>query len=172
MKNIFYCVALLLLVSSCKKDPMPYTNSSGWIYNGGDGQVNEHEDLELDFDIENNLNVDGQAEIIGNVTIGSDLNLNDDGKVIIDIPYEDDTVYVNGNVNLNDSLLMIDGFLWINGNLNINDGGVLNVTDSAKVQVDGDINNSGYLFGNQNINTLGTLHNNSGNLQELPLQKI
>ena len=162
--NAVFIALFLLGAIACKKDPLPYTNiyNNGWYYNGGDADVNANDHIVVDFDIENNLNVDGGAEIIAETSIGGDLNLNDNGKVVIDIPWEHDTVYVNGNVNINDSLIVLDGVLRINGNLNINATGIVNVSDPAALWVEGDINNSGELYGYRNVRVDGTHHQNGG----------
>jgi hypothetical protein len=165
-KKIIALVYTLLTISllSCKKDPEPYMykQQNGWIYYGGDGVVNTQDNVAIDFDIQNNLNVNGTVTFTDYLSIKNDLNINQNGKTIIATQKAQDTIKIYGNVNLNDSMLVKQGVVLIYGNLNINATGILNVSDNAKMCISKDINNSGKLFGNQNIKTDGSLHQNAG----------
>ena len=172
MKNKFFSILLFAgIIStcliSCKEDPTPYIYRSynGWTYTDGDADINNQEDVEIEFDIESNLNVDGIAVINAGISIGNDLNLNDDGKVIIETPNASDTVFINGNMNLNDSLIFVSGFVLLDGNLNINSNGVLVLEDSSKMHITGDLNNSGDIYGYDKISVDGEKNLNSGSVQ-------
>ena len=167
MKYNFLLISALLALfslSSCNEDPKPYKiyNNGVWVYDGGNAVVNTNDNVELQFDVQTNLNVDGDVLITDGISIGNDLNLNDGGKVIVNIPWYNDTVYINGNINLNDSLLFENGYIILEGNLNINATGIMNISDSSFVHVRGDVNNSGQLFGTNNLSVDGTFHANGG----------
>lgn len=167
-KTQIYVLVLIGLgfLFSCKEDPTPYKSYNGWYYTGGDAYVKDSEDANIDFDIQNNLNVDGDVRITSNLSIKNDLNLNTDGKVIIDTEFEDDTVRIRGNMNLNDSLLIQRGVVILYGNLNINKNGILNVNDGAQLQVRDDINHNGHFYGTRNLTVNGTFHKNGGSFTQ------
>ncbi len=170
MKNLLYLALGILLLSSCKKDPETWRGSEGWEYKNGDGEIEVYHDAYLSFDIENNLNVNGTATITDELTIGNNLNLNQGGVTIIDTYFADDTVYIQQNVNINDSLLIFKGIVIVRGNFNVNGTGVVNVSDSASLRVDNHLNNSGHIYGAHNIDiNSGTLHNNSNFYKTEPL---
>ncbi len=151
---------------SCKEDPTPYQSYNGWYYTGGDATVKDNEDATIDFDIDNNLNVDGDVRITSDLSIKNDLNLNTKGKGIIDTEFENDTVRITGNMNLNDSLLIQRGIVILYGNLNINSNGVLNVSDGAQLQVRYDINHNGRFYGTRNLTVNGTFYKNGGSFSQ------
>ena len=171
LKRITLIISLAIILFSCNKDPEPYAiyHSNGLVLNGNDATVTNNTNVDLDFNINNNLNVDGNVKIVSGIDIGNDLNLNDGGKVTIDYATENDTFFIRGNMNVNDTLHVKDGIVFLDGNLNINGTGVLNVQDEASVIVALDLNNAGYVFGNRNITVNGSFQNNSGNSQEAPL---
>lgn len=160
--QFFTCLYLLLTFASCKEDPTPYTyrTQNGWNYYGGDAEINQNQNITVDFDIENNLNVDGQVSLTSALSIKNDLNLNDYGKIIIDIPSDNDTIYIHGNMNLNDSLLIYKGYIILDGNLNINTNGIINISNKAHLFVKKDINHNGLMYGSKNVEVLGTFHKN------------
>lgn len=172
-KNLIYLAIIASVTfSSCKRDPEPYSNfsSDGWIYTGGDAQVDLGQDIEIQFDIENNLNVDGNVEITSGISIDNDLNLNDDGRVVINPVNENDTIRISGNMNINDSLIILGGCILLEGDFNINATGIVSVSDRAKVSVSDDLNSSGQLHGNRNVTVLGESHFNGGSTtEEAPL---
>lgn len=153
-----------IFLSSCKSDPEPYTynNSNGWTYYGGDADVKNNNNVEIEFDIENNLNVDGSATITSGLSIKNDLNLNNNGKVIINTEFENDTVRINRNMNLNDSLIICQGVVLLYGDLNINSNGIVNIKDGASLKVFQDANHNGTLYGNRNLTVEGSFHKNGG----------
>lgn len=169
MKKLLYISLSLILLSSCKKDPETWRGSDGWEYYDGDGYIQDHHDVYINFDIESNLNVDGDATITDNLTIGNDLNLNHGGKTIIDTYEHDDTVYIQQNVNVNDSLLIFRGVVIVKGDFNVNATGIVNVSDSARLEVHHHLNNSGQVHGARNISVLGVLHDNSNFYKTAPL---
>jgi hypothetical protein len=157
-------ITSVVICTSCKNDPEPYAykNSNGWTYYDGDANVKDYNNVEIDFDIKDNLNVDGSAIITSDLSIKNDLNLNANGKVIINTEFEDDTVRINGNMNLNDSLNIYQGIVLLYGNLNINSNGIVNIKDGASLKVYKDVNHNGTLYGNRNLTVQGTFHNNGG----------
>ncbi len=172
MKNLLYLALGILLLSSCKKDPETWESrgNNGWEYYEGDGEIQYYHDVVVNFDIENNLNIDGSATITDNLNIGNDLNLNKGGLTIIDTYYADDTVYIKENMNVNDSLLIFKGVVIVHGNLNVNATGILNVSDSARLYVDNHLNNAGHIHGARNIYVNpGRLHDNSNFYRTEPL---
>ena len=168
LKFSFLICLFGLSLTSCKDDPEPFFTiiAEGVTFSNGDATVNLGQNAEVDFDIDNNLNADGLVNIVDGVSIANDLNLNDDGKVIIAPTSPDDTIFVFGNININDSLIISNGTLCLNRNLNINQGGILNVSNGANVHVQGDINTSGQIHGNRNITLNGIFNQNNGSITE------
>ena len=153
---------------SCKKDPEPYVaySSDIWNYDGGDAQIDSDEDVEIKFDIESNLNVDGSVEITSGLTIENDLNLNDDGLVVINPVNDEDTIRILGNINVNDSLIILGGCVLLEGDFNINSNGIVNVGDNAKLKIFDDLNSSGQLHGYRNVIVSGEDNFNGGSITE------
>lgn len=147
--SLLYIFLLSISLISCKEDPEPWFSrgNNGWEYYNGDGDIKNYHNVVVDFDIDNNLNVDGIATITNDLTIGNDLNLHKGGKTIIKTYHQYDTVYINGNINLDDSLLIFKGVVIANRDLNVHETGVVNVTDSATFIIRGNLNNSGHIYG-------------------------
>lgn len=157
-------VILSLLASafshySCSKDedytrpPMKYY---GYEYSGqGESIVHDYQDADIDFTIEENLNVHGTAVLTNNANIGDDLNLNQNGKVIIATNHDSLEVVVWGNANLDDTLFVDHGVLRIKGNLNINEAGFISCSAAGTVIIENDINQTGYVYGYDHF----TIHN-------------
>lgn len=161
------------LLFSCAEDPEPWFSlgNNGWEYYNGDGNIKEDKDVILDFDIDNNLNLDGTATITTGLSIGDNLNLNKGGKSIIDTYHEDDTIYIDGKININDSLLIFNGIVIVRDDININSTGVINVANSATLITRNDLNNSGSIYGMKNVTVDGVTNLNGGNVtKQEPLQ--
>ncbi len=152
---------IIMLAFSCKKKetyrPMYYTqtytpapDTTNWTYNGtGDGNVSKSKDVEITFPIQSNLNVNGTAQLGTNAIIRNDLNLNSSGKVVVRATFVTDTIYLNGNVNVNDSLLIQRGIVKVARDFNINSLGFVNCSDSAQIIIGGSLNQAGTLWGNK-----------------------
>lgn len=152
---------MLLVIVSCTDDAQPFTNEGeGWYYEGsGSADINPKEVAYVNFNIENNLNVNGKAYITDAISIGDDVNLNA-GGVTIHTPLSTSIVNVEGNVNVNDSLFVNRGILEIDGELNLN-AGILIVSDSGQVIVRGNLNNSSQIIGMDNVTYYGEFNNHS-----------
>jgi len=144
---IIFLVAFLL--TSCKKNKK---DPSYWTYNGsGDGTIESNQKAVITVAIQSNLNVNGNARLGTNASVKNDLNLNDNGKVVFLADKNTDTIYVDGNINCNDTLLIQRGILKVSHDFNINSSGVVNCSNDALVIVAGNLNQSGILWGNYNI---------------------
>lgn len=77
--------------------------------------------------------------------------------------YSTSIVNVEGNANVNDTLFVNRGVLDINGELNLN-AGVLIVSDSAKVIIRGNLNNSSSIIGMNNVTYYSEFNNHSKNV--------
>ena len=154
--NFLLSIALVVCFSSCKKNnPGPYigsepTDNNTWKYDGtGDGNVGTNNDVDITFPIQSNLNVNGTAHLSTNTFVRNDLNLNESGKVIVNAISITDTIYLNGNVNVNDSLLINRGIVKVARDFNINNRGFVNCSDSAQIIIGGSLNQAGTLWGNK-----------------------
>ena len=155
---------MLSLVLSCTDDAQSFrSEGNGWYYDGsGSADINPKDVAYVNFDIEDNLNVNGKAYITDVITIGNDMNLNA-GGVIINTSLSDLIVTIEGNVNVNDSLYVNRGILEIDGELNINAGKLI-VSDSARVIVRGNLNNSSQIIGMDNVTYYSEFNNHSSNI--------
>lgn len=168
---IIVCLAIVLMlpIISCRKKHDPQPASVGWTYSGtGDGNINETTDVVISYPIQSNLNVKGTAELGTNTVVKNDLNLNSSGKVIIKTTEITDTVYVNGNINVNDTLIIEKGILKVNHDFNINSLGVVNCLKDGQIIIIGSLNQAGTLWGNKyvvadpkNINKPNQTHEDS-----------
>ena len=111
--------------------------------------------------IKNNANINGSLIIKDYTTIGTDFNLNNSGTIVIDMPFDSMVVSVGNNMNVNDSLIIRRGILEIGTDFNINATGIVNVSNHGKLIVNHDMNQSGQLFGNQNVEVKHVYNNNN-----------
>lgn len=77
-------IMVLLALVSCSDDAQPFTNEdTSWFYDGqGSADIKPYETAYVNFDIEDNLNVNGKAYITDAINIGDDVNLNAGGVTI------------------------------------------------------------------------------------------
>ena len=157
-------VIVLLVLVSCSDDAQPFTNEgTSWFYDGeGSADIKPNETAYVNFDIEDNLNVNGKAFITDAINIGDDVNLNT-GGVTINTLKSTSIVNIEGNTNVNDALFVNRGVLDIDGELNIN-AGILIVSDSARVIVRGNLNNSATIIGMDNVTYYSEFNNHSKNV--------
>ena len=154
MKNlvIFGLMSCLLGFWSCRTQSNPTPVSNAWTYSGsGDGNIGTNNNVVITFPIQSNLNVNGVAQLSNNAVVNNDLNLNLGGKVVVITTHITDTVYLNGNVNVNDSLFINRGIVKVARDFNINSKGFVNCSDSARVIIGGSLNQAGTLWGNTYI---------------------
>jgi len=156
---VLLCVSVLALFSNCTKKKS--YNDKEFSYYDGDGEVKYYQSANIDYDINGNLVVDGNVTLTDSLKISSDLNINPAGKVIMETETAETEIIVFGNVNITDTLFIYKGTLRIIGDFNINVGGFLNVTDFAKVIVEQNLNQNGYLYGLRNIYILGEYNPNN-----------
>jgi len=152
LSQFIFRTILISSLISCHKDK---NNSSVWHYNGsGDGNIDSTKNATISFEIKSNLNVNGDALLKENASVLHDLNLNQKGRVVVLTKNITDTVYVDGNANIDDTLLIQRGIVRINHDLNINSKGVLNCSNDAQIIVDGSLNQAGTLWGLKRIKVL------------------
>ena len=172
-KQVYYFLLVLVgsvfTISSCTDDAEPFTNrGEGWYYNGnGSADVDKNEVAYVNFNIENNLNVNGEAYITEPITIGNDVNLNK-GKIVIHAPLSTSLITIKGNLNVNDTIIVNRGVLEISGELN-NNVGVIIVSDSGSVIVNKNLNNSSKIIGMNNISYKKEFNNHSKNVINTPV---
>ncbi len=170
MKRIlfFSIVVLSSVFISCRKD---HYDNDEWYYNGnGDGNIDSVSHATINYTIESNLNVSGLAVIEGNTVVSHDLNLNRNGKVVIIADHINDTIYVNTNANIDDTLLVQRGILKVSHDFNINSHGVVNCSNDAQIIVIGSLNQAGTLWGLKNIKVEKALNiNNKNTTYENPI---
>jgi len=152
VSQLFFSTILLSCLISCHKDN---NDSTVWHYNGsGDGNIDSTKNATISFEIKSNLNVNGDAMLKENASILHDLNLNQRGRVVVLTKNETDTVKVEGNTNIDDTLLIQRGIVVITHDLNINSKGVLNCSNDAQIIVEGSLNQAGTLWGLKRIKVL------------------
>lgn len=169
-KIVFIMVSFLMLYStSCSDDAVPFrSEGNGWYYDGdGSANVGKNETAFINSNIEDNLNVNGKAYITDAVNIGDDVNLNV-GGVVVNAQYSSSIINVEGNVNVNDSLFVNKGVLEIDGELNIN-AGVVILSDSGRIIVRGNLNNSKKIIGMNNLTYYSEFNNHSQNVTSQPV---
>jgi hypothetical protein len=147
--SIIFVFLVAIFLTSCKKNKK---DPSYWAYNGsGDGTVESNQKAVITVAIQSNLNVNGNAQLGTNASVKNDLNLNNNGKVVFLADKKTDTIFVDGNINCNDTLLVQRGILKVTHDFNINSSGVVNCSNDALILIEGNLNQSGTLWGNFNI---------------------
>jgi len=166
-KTLIFIILVISLIS-CHKNKID--ENTFWNYSGnGDGNIDSTKNAIINYTINSNLNISGDVFLEENTIINNDLNLNRSGKVIVFTSRNTDTVYVDGNSNIDDSLFIERGILKINHDLNINSKGFVNCSKSAKVIVIGSLNQSGTLWGLNNFEIhKNTKLNNKNSTHALP----
>lgn len=120
----------------------------------GDINMEDDEDSEViikDDAVVHHINMHaGTLYLSGSPTIETDFNLVD-GKSIIgnDLSTMEDTVTIR-QINTDDTLIIYKGVVVVEKDLNQNKG-FINVTDSAKLIVEGTFNKAGDVYGVRNI---------------------
>lgn len=84
-------------------------------------------------------------------------NLNPE-KIIYYTSLEEDTIYITGNMNIEDSLSLMNGFIVLDGDLTIQEKAVLNISSSAFLYVKKDINLNGTIYGSENLACKGEFY--------------
>jgi len=149
MKNSIITLALLSLLgaTACNKERR-VVYYDDYSYDGyGTSTVENYQEADVSFTVEDNLNVHGMAVLTDNAVIGSDLNLNDEGKVRIAPHCDTCEIIVMGNTNINDTMFVDSGILRIKGNLNVNATGFVSCSPLAKIIIEHDLNQSGEFWG-------------------------
>jgi hypothetical protein len=168
IKHSFYFFLAITIAYSCHKDKV---DNSIWEYSGtGDGNIDTTKKATINYKIASNLNVTGFAILKENSSVNHDLNLNQSGKVVILTSKTTDTVYIDGNSNIDDTLLIQRGVLKVGHDLNINAKGVVNCSNDAKVIVIGSLNQSGTLRGFSHFTIYKSTNiNNKQTTYDLPI---
>ena len=155
MRKTRTIIALLLTaiviyqISSCKKSKKDTTT---YVYSGtGDGNIDSTKKANITVVIQSNLNVNGSAQIGTNAVVKNDVNLNKIGRVVFLANKSTDTIYIDGNLNCNDTLLVQRGILNVKHDFNINTSGVVNCSNDAQIVINGSLNQAGTLWGIDNI---------------------
>ena len=169
MNTIRFFIALLTIVTtlwcfnSCKKDnESPDEKQEQRVQFSGNVNYAEYE--EIDYNVNGNLIVDGSVVFRNTSIITSDLNLNEKGKIVIDTEEDTCHVKIKGNVNLNDTVLILHGVLVINGDLNVNSKGFIYCMNTSKVMVIHNLNQNGRVYGFKNILVFGNVNLNEGSI--------
>lgn len=117
------------------------------------------DDVEL-----HHVNLDkGEIHMMGSSSIDNDLNVHEGGTVYIG--HEDseitDTVWIGGNFNISDTLWIEGGVLVIEHDLNQNSG-LINIEIGAKLIVRNHFNQSGDVYGTENLDVIVKHNHNHG----------
>lgn len=173
IKYLILLSVVFVFSGGCRKkhaEPTPvYYNNPTYNKGTGDGNVSANTNVVITYPIQSNLNVDGQAVLGSNTRVNDDLNLNDHGKVVVNPNACTDTIYVNGNVNINDTLWVQRGIVKVSRDFNINAGGVVNCSDSSRIIIQDSLNQSGTLWGNVNVQAGSKKINNPAQTHDYPL---
>ncbi|MEH0155115.1 hypothetical protein V6R21_13295 [Limibacter armeniacum] len=160
MKRLFPLAIALTLFTACGDDDQ---GPSGPVIdeNGNLNIIASDSIIIGSSQILNDINVNGAITITESSTIGNNLNINEGGRVYIQMNTPTDTLWVDGDMNINHQLEIRNGTVLLTGNLNNNSDGQVLIADA--LYIGGDVNNNNILT--QSADTLsieGTLNNNSG----------
>lgn len=136
---IAFC-ASMVTVQSCRKDKKDHKEEEK-EHVQSTGNVNDDEEVKIYYNIDNSLTVHGEAEFDESSKVTHDLNVMNDGKIIVNTEEDTSHVVVGGNANIDDSLIVTNGNLDIKSDLNLNEkGSVLIDNINSVVTVGGNAN--------------------------------